>query len=103
MRKSVRHTLAPGPGTYSHFAQSSQPTYSIGKEQRTSGGPVKATYVPGPGAYTPADERTSNAKSISKKLKGLLDQLDSRVPGPGAYNPRDITKKVAGGKLGSKS
>ena len=103
MRKSVRSTLAPGPGTYHHQARSSQPTYSIGKEQRTSGGPVKATYVPGPGAYTPADDKTSNAKSISTKLKGLLDRLDSRVPGPGAYNPTSVTKKVSGGKLGAKS
>ena len=68
-------------------------------------GPVKATYVPGPGAYDYSDAAVAmnTGKTISGKLKGLLDALDMKAPGPGAYNSVIVAKNTPGGKFGVKS
>lgn len=64
---------------------------------------MKATYVPGPGAYTVSDALdTKIEKSISMKLKGLLDQMDEKKPGPGAYSATMVPKKMPGGRFGVK-
>lgn len=88
---------APGPGAYeirgkNTLVGSAQPSFSIGTGKRTGGGsgPVKGmVIVPGPGQYeyeAAGQAVASNAKTIGKKLKGMLEsKIGDNVPGPGHY------------------
>lgn len=73
----------PGPGAYNAKLPIESPSFSVGKDKRST--VMVNAQTPGPGAYTPAQSPgRSPGKSIGNGIRPPMSQCNN-YPGPGSY------------------
>lgn len=100
--------LSPGPGSYSNIQINKEGKYPISQYQNISRVPwgmskskrevTRINNVPGPGKYSidglmngkgkvyNSKYKSSTARSMGQKLKGIFDKSSESTPGPGSYS-----------------